>query len=633
MFYFAWVNKEETTFGPEHIRTDEVPFTLEVQQSEGDFAALVVDLINPREGLLAPGRKRWVWVSYRKADTTVVPLFFGRLVGVPSDLQDNMVRLTFVARPVDFVDQKEALATTLRVAPYYDPVWLSDQDQLDPDSVLEGYSRLWHVDRVTGEVTTSDIITGEDGLLTFEEEVFYDSLRISFGDSPARKVVVDATVNWQQYGSGEIDITQDLLREFRGQTSNGVYSVDGEPRTSAGVINIIPGEQMIDAWPKFGQSIGGGWTVGASEAKVAGPIPLPPTLLPNREAYSAIQHWKDFPGSPNALRSLFDRAPGFVVEIEDTTQPWMDQYGWAAHGPVNVLWVPIWQIAIKMRLHWEAARDRTEVIQFEVEADVQPLLSEPGEEEVIYLSMGPADVDSYIGDRRRDIYFRTTRGAQSVQNLLARARAHLLARARAVDVTFSVPFEDGLAFSCRKSASVADPRIPGGIAAGKIKAYSLAANGDSGELLATATIGCTVGRDGTIEVVPGVPTYVADGYANAGYQETEDEVVVPFPGDLGYTMNIYHPVGDGVNFYSVSKSLHLLSLEVNGGLDTQQAEAGVGSPADITNTGAGVMDKINGYKTQVKLTLRPVVGGPFVTNVSPVVTDLKVPRTIDLESA
>jgi hypothetical protein len=633
VFYFAWADSDETTFTEGHARVDEDVYSINLQHAEGDFASLEVEIRNPRRGLLAPSRKRWAWLSYRKQDSTLVPLFFGRIVGVPQDVQDNIIQVSFLARPVDFTAQKAALAEAMKVSPYWDEVWLPDQEAINPDSVLEGYSSLWHIDRVTGEVTASDIITGEDGQIDFTaSQVFYDSVSITYGDQPLRRIKVEATVNWQQYGSGDISITRDLLDRFRSETANGVYAADKTPRTSEGVINIIPGEEMIAAWPEFGQSIGGGWTVGDSSARVVGEKPLDPILLPNREAYAAVEHWKDFPGSPTALRTLFDRSPGFVVEIENTTKPWLDAFGWAAHGDVNVLWVPIWQIAVTMKLHWEAARDWSEVLTFTVDADVQELVTGDEEDDETILSVGPADVDGYIGDSRRDAYFRTDRGRQSLQNLLARARAHLLASARAVEVSFSVAFEDGLGLSCRKSASIVDPRIPEGIAAGKIKGYALTCDGSTGVMLATVTIGCTVGRGGTISVVPGTPIYVADGYVNTGYQEEVDSVIVPIPGELGYTLANYVPNGDGVSFYQVTKQRHLLSLEIEGGLDKQRAEAQNAGAADTPNTGTAVMDKINGYKTRVALTLRPVTGGPFETQVTPTVTALKVPRTINMEA-
>jgi hypothetical protein len=54
---------------------------------------------NPRIGLLNAGRKLWAWLSYRDSNGHVVPLFFGVLVGVPTDMFAELVQLKFNARP------------------------------------------------------------------------------------------------------------------------------------------------------------------------------------------------------------------------------------------------------------------------------------------------------------------------------------------------------------------------------------------------------------------------------------------------------------------------------------------------------------------------------------------------------
>lgn len=629
MFYFAWVDAEETTFGPEHIRNDETPFSLEIQHTEGDLPALDVEIVNPRVGLLAPGRKRWAWVSYRKVDTTVVPIFFGRLVGMPNDLQGNMVRLTLVARPVDYEAAKAALAEALRVAPYYDPIWLSEEERADPDNVLEGRSALWHVDRVTHALTVSDIVAGEDSQLDYDEDVaFYDSLRVSFGESPARRVVLTASVNWSQEGSGDVDITKDLIQAFRTEGFPGLYSITGESRNADGVIAVVPGEDLMNSWPKFGDSIGGGWTVGQSSATLVGEVPLPPILLENQAAYDAIRSWFRFnKGNKFTLGRIFERSPGFVVDIQDTTSKTVKSlYGdWNmfAHGDVNIMWVPVWRIAPVLKLHWSVQRDRTENITITMDADVQDVIAEPGEDAIIYMDAGSGEA----APSRRKEYFSTDRGRQSVANLIARARAALLMRARCVDVAFAVPFEDGLDLSCRRNASIQDPRLPGGIAAGKVKSYSLSVDGGTGEKVAHVTIACSVGQDGEVTAVPGTPTYVNAGYVNAGYQETPDEVLVPIPGAVGYSL-AYTAADDGVNLFSIGKD-YMTSLTVDGTLEQQQEAAQEG---DVAVDSAETFDRINGYKTTIRLTMRPVTGGPFVTPVVPVLTELKIPRTINLEA-
>ena len=123
-FYFAWVEAGEAFDAVQHAREDEDIFEFRVEQNEGEFASLTLSVKNPRIGLLAAGRKVWAWLSW-DSGAGVVPLFFGRLVGVPTDVNRELVTLAFTARPADFVDRKAAKAETLKVRPYYDPVWIN----------------------------------------------------------------------------------------------------------------------------------------------------------------------------------------------------------------------------------------------------------------------------------------------------------------------------------------------------------------------------------------------------------------------------------------------------------------------------------------------------------------------------
>jgi hypothetical protein len=106
-FYFAWCLPHELTdYGPQHYRTDEEIFNLEVSHAEGEFPAATIEIRNPRVGLLGPGRKVWAWISWRDPAGAVHPLFFGRLVGIPEEIENETVRLTFVARPRDYYAQR-----------------------------------------------------------------------------------------------------------------------------------------------------------------------------------------------------------------------------------------------------------------------------------------------------------------------------------------------------------------------------------------------------------------------------------------------------------------------------------------------------------------------------------------------
>src|SRR5580765_6376557 len=171
--YFAWVDASETTFTSGHMRWDENVFSFTCAQEEGDPASLTVVVRRPRNvtgdpvGLLGPGRKIWCWFAL-DCDGTALFKFRGRLVGVPTSIFEELVTLEFVARPLDLVAQKEALAATLRVLPHYDEVVIDPDRRNDPEVVLEGYSKIWHYPRDGTTLTVSDEILGEDGLVSFD---------------------------------------------------------------------------------------------------------------------------------------------------------------------------------------------------------------------------------------------------------------------------------------------------------------------------------------------------------------------------------------------------------------------------------------------------------------------------------
>ncbi len=217
-FFFAWVYEDQTTFDPATMNVvDEDIYDMEIKHDEGQIPSLDLTIRNPRVGLLAPGRKVWAWLSYQPPTAEavaainelyglesgnayvfpcIIPLFFGVLVGIPTSLFAELITLKFIARSHTYIEDKQAVAETMKIRPFYDPIWLDDRHRDDPDSILEGWPRLWHVDRTTLVTTASDIITGEDGVVTFtEDDGFYEGVEFTLDQAPLSIVEVEATVN------------------------------------------------------------------------------------------------------------------------------------------------------------------------------------------------------------------------------------------------------------------------------------------------------------------------------------------------------------------------------------------------------------------------------------------------------
>lgn len=569
-FWFAWVD-EGTAFDPDmHAVEDEDVFSFEISHQEGDFATLTLDVINPRIGLLNEGREQWAWLSHGEG-TGVEPLFYGRLVGIPKDLQNEIVRLEFRAKPVDYEDQKETLAATLRVAPYWDAVWLAEEARINPDTVLESRTQLWHIDRLTHEVTVSDIIEGEDGTLNVGGDYFYDSLSMTYTGPPGKACTIKAEASWTQKTTGQVDITSQFPP----------------------YISTYTGEGLTNDWPKTDDTIGRGWRFVTASWR-----PYGTTLT-----Y----------GSPISFGSTTTIAYWYVARVV----------------PQNMV------------VAYDAERDYIETMQLTVQANVQPLFSDASDDETITLDVA-AQVDEPVdppessgGEPRmpvRDLksrrYFQTERGLQSVDYLICLARAQLLYRARAVEVSFEVPFSMGVGLSCRQMAQIADARLPGGSALGKIKSYSLAMDGEAGTSTCRVTIGCTVGTGGTADVVIGTPSYAEEGVFEAGIQTYDSSTRDVVFGQVTVNDFSADPINDdGVDWEAVTPASVVEEIEIINDATEQLAIINeVRSQEDVWD----IPQILREAYTQVRLDLISSRGGPFETTFAVGTSTLEIPKQIDL---
>jgi hypothetical protein len=632
-FYFAWTGPDETTFDSSHIREDEDVFSVQIQHAEGDFPALTIEILNTGTvGLLAAGRNQWCWLSW-DGGSGAQPIYRGRLIGIPQNLHLEVITLTFTARAPDYTQQQQAVAESLTVAPYWDPVWIADSASL-VDVVLEARSQLWHIDRLTLAVSVSDIIAGEDGTLEVtEDQHFYDDVSVSYGSTPLTTANVTGTVSWDQVASGDVDLSRQVWAAFR----------DAGSPTPFPIVSSLTFDGLLSDWPVPGDNMSGGWQVGsgtaaeqiftippksisrvfsASTAAATPTVTQPPTAASTTP--SITRFITNGPVPPNVPNAVFLGADPFPP-----TEPKSD---------FTVLY-PLGYLKISFAVHYDAKRSRSEVVQFSLLADTQPLLTDPGDDEITTVDVTSNVVDQPvdpggalpIGDPARASYFQTDRGQQSFEYLLALARAKLLARARAVNITFTCPWALALPLSCRWNVKLYDRRLPGGGAVGKVTAYTLSYDGTS--MIANVTIGCTVGMGNTLaDADPGEPCWVDEGWVDAGYQQFIDGNISVIAGTILYeSFDDFEVQDDGLDLQSMNPDMVLDGPIVVTGGPTAQTQAIDGALA----TGGDKPDPSGALKntpTTVTVTLVPCDSGSFATTFAPYVSPLMVPKTIDLEA-
>jgi hypothetical protein len=369
--------------------------------------------------------------------------------------------------------RKRLLAETLKVPPYWDPIFITADQQTNPDTVLDAYNADWHTDRVTHVVTVSNTIAGEDGTDTITDHT-YTSLNFSYREAPAYVMFCTATIQYNQQATGTVDFTSSIYQAF-----NAVGS------TEFGFLSSYTGGGLLTSWPKPDANIGAGWTVGSTtvervdgnfgpdfnyviEVATGGMTPT------NFVAITVDQSSLD-EGDIQFAAEEFKTAEGDTTK-EVTELVVGGFYGTSPDdkgGPMAVGF-PLWFLSASLPLNYKVERQRIETVEFTMLADVQPIITEGVEPLTLDLSSQQVDqpVDPGgalpIGDLRRTSYMLTDRGHQTLQYLITRCRASLVAKARAATVSCEIDFDQAINLTLRQSRTIVDDRIPGGQATGKV---------------------------------------------------------------------------------------------------------------------------------------------------------------------
>jgi hypothetical protein len=628
-FFLAYIDEDEVFNPSVHNVVDEEIYSFTLEQEEGNFAVLEIELENPRSGPLAPGKQRWVFFSVDKNwrpsgswTPDIHLLFKGRVDAVPGNLEQEIIMLSFTARPTNFQEQKISVAESKKERPYWDPIWFDPDKLADPDNVLESRPELWYISPTTNAVSTSHILNGEDGTISLDEtKIFSEGTNVDYGDIPLRTVRMTATGSWEQSGTDAFDISQYF--EFGG----------------SGSIKTFTGPGLRTSWPKSGANLGNGWKVDQGECLGDGPQPVwgykygvfSANIYDNGDAFSFD------PAVEESIRFLTQFGPEAIRVV---SPPWYENVLplLTSSYITKLLLIPLWNMLPVMTVKYETTRKYSEVLTIELSADVQEVKVDLAGEDTLELSMSTSElaspIDPYgdipIGDVRRRTFFATDRGAQSIEYLIALMRARLIMRARCAEITFETDFWTAVdaGVSLRKNLVMTDSRFPDGQVGGKIIHYRLSLDGSDGAMLAQIKIGASVGRGGSIATIPGVGVYAKPGYMKSGYQREIGAHVVPFTSDVAYIpINGLQANDDGVDLLALTKDNIIKSLVKENSFIEQKAHM-----THSVEEPSKAFDLLNEVPTTFTLTMLPVTGGPFQTDFIVETTDLKIVRTINLEA-
>lgn len=613
-FYFAYADAGET-FDPDvHNVKDEDIFSFNFTHEEGDFAQIDFDIKNPRIGLLNIARQRWAFFS-KHTPTGIEPMFYGRVIGIPNNVFAEVVTVTYTARPEDYIEQKSDLADTLKVAPFWDPIFIAANKIDDPDAVLESRPALWYINPVTHVVSISNVIAGEDGTIEKQaNDYFADSLDLTLNQSPATKCIVRGSVNWAQHAVGaNLDLMPHILQLFPGR-----------------LVETFTMQGLKGAWPKTGSTVPGGYVVQAGELEDVSFLAVPQLPIPdhfrNEELPVALPigsiafepritgHWTSGP------EANFD----ITAEVV---------YAAKGYGKGTLLF------------GYDVTRDFTENLTVILQTSTQPIVTDPGEDEIIEIEINGNKVSDFIrttvgagfevplGPLTRRTFFNQTRGKQAIKYLVCCARAALTIKSRAVEISFEVPIDDGLEYTLRKNSLIHNPRLPGGQALGKVIRINHSLDGDTGAALTKITMACAIGKgEAPYSTAAGSPVYCSTSYVGADYQQFTNviELIDPSAADLAFTVTPYIPDDDGIDFTNLTAREIVRSVGVQNPAFAQNAE--IAPLARSIGDTQQVSSILQEFFTQVDFEFVNLEVGPFETEVTITVEDLVLPSQINLEA-
>lgn len=508
--FIALVEPTETWNPAIHQRRDLLPLTLDIVGQDFSTPTATMTVQNPNLAASELSNKR-ILISDRGR-----LIFDGVLEAAPIGLVDDVITLLANARPPveeDLLAAMNALATPLKVAPYWEPLCVPQGQEDDWSEILAARAAVVAHSRIQGAPSVCDALTGST-VLTMKPR----KGSTKYGEVEKIPGVYGAKLKaaWKEL------ITQPFELAIRSEDSDSVFDR----------LETYTWEGIVQDFPKVGESLGDGFYITGSECvlDVEDPRAETPVIVPVEEFVASF-------------------VPG-----EAELDPFIKLRGTQK--------VKFECAAIKAKLNieyrWEAERNETAEFKF-------PIFAQPGamnaDENIEELSLRPltdgTNVPSwqpnteygvgneiadgrfiyrcrvahtsganrtggewifvgetnYLAARRVASFFRSSRGAAVLAHALERAKTRARFAARSMRVQFEAampkPWHVTEDMRIVLDAGPAPNRLPGGTATGRLVEYRL--SWDRGERLFSGTIACCIGTGATDEPTLGAITSRAPG--------------------------------------------------------------------------------------------------------------------------
>lgn len=398
-------------------------------------------------------------------DGPIKPIIRGTITAVPRGLRDELVEMELISKPDDWEEQEAALIEALAVAPWFDPMLEDAGAEKESDKVLRGYAAVLAWDRVDGSPRISHIDSGPRTVTL--DRIVYEGMNIEPDEPPLHSMTAEITATWLQDAS----VSSTVSWNFGSK------------------LEVMAHEAALDAWPQPGADLGGNWVVEESELTFAQPY--------------FVQLGKVAGGYDEAIYSgtlpVYRAKKARVLLRNNRTQARSETVHITANAAVPDVMSTTTETEVITLRRVIGSGDQSDPWQATVSYSVGDIvfyerhLYECTADHVALYTFSPAfwtqleDSAGKIGTS----FFSTNRGFDVIRAAVKRITARLRYAARAVRVRFEIPLADAVDLRPDDMITVADRRIPGGTATGKLVSLTINATEDGGRW-AEVEIACSV---------------------------------------------------------------------------------------------------------------------------------------------